>query len=124
MSNINFLSLCESVIAELALLTEAEHTNLADIARQAIEFRDLQKQSPDQKVKDHATNQLIILRSFLVDEINANLPEEKKKKTDKEIDDEIYRFVSLPGHKFDGLLKLTTKMLPKRSKTPLNYRGV
>jgi hypothetical protein len=122
-SNINFVSLCESVMVELALLNEAEHTNLADIAKQATKFRTQQKQDPSSEVREHATKQLIILRSFLIDEINVDLPEEKKKKTDQEIDEDIYKFVALPGNRFDGLLHLVTKMLPKRAaNSNLNYR--
>jgi hypothetical protein len=75
MSQINFLSLCESVLEEAA-----SKAHLLDIARQARVWRAKYSQGKTAEQKKFARQQLIVLRDFLWDEFGKNLSKEEFEK--------------------------------------------
>ena len=103
---IDLVSLCESVFVELGVLDEAYNSVLRDIAHQAEAFRKESYKAKNAEEKEKIRAQLRTLKSFFVDQINAELPADKKKRTDKEIDSEINKLIS--NRELVGLRHLTS----------------
>jgi hypothetical protein len=91
MQKLDFVKLCESVINELELISEADYATLKEIERQADGFRKQIRTAQTPKEKQDIVLQMRTLKSFLIDELNDNKPEDQKLKTDEEVDSAIYQ---------------------------------
>jgi hypothetical protein len=100
----SFISLIEE-----QLIAEAVREYLVDIAQQAQEAREDRAQSDEPEVKESALQILRILKFALLEELNTDVKEEDKIKTDKEFDSTIESLMT--DSEMEGLRHLKTSII-------------